>query len=152
MLHLTGKSFSEALIFASTNPQYDDRFFIELQVQYLKIPSSEHGEDMWCTKIVFYIQNNFCTTKHALPMFCKKRSFWQRFTCILIKILISPSHWLDSNFGMFLCIKMAEEKRRFSVQTQTNYIKSQTPEVRLAQHEIYFSWNLFVLCSTFFSI
>ena len=32
---ITGKSFSEALIFASTNPQYDDRLFIELQDQYL---------------------------------------------------------------------------------------------------------------------
>ena len=30
----TGKSLSEALIFASTNPQYEDRLFIELQVQY----------------------------------------------------------------------------------------------------------------------
>ena len=29
----TGKSFSEALILASTNPQYDKRLFIELQVQ-----------------------------------------------------------------------------------------------------------------------
>ena len=30
----TGKSLSEALIiFASTNPQYDDRLFIELQAQ-----------------------------------------------------------------------------------------------------------------------
>ena len=36
----TGKSLSEALIFASTNPQCDDRLFIELQVQYMKIPSS----------------------------------------------------------------------------------------------------------------
>ena len=34
----TGESLSEALIFASTNPQYDDRLFIELQVQYMKIP------------------------------------------------------------------------------------------------------------------
>ena len=42
----TGKSLSEALIFASTNPQYDDRLFIELQVQYMKIPSSEHWENM----------------------------------------------------------------------------------------------------------
>ena len=39
----TGKSMSEVLIFASTNPQYDDILFIELQVQYVKIPSSEHG-------------------------------------------------------------------------------------------------------------
>ena len=38
----TGKSLSEALIFVSTNPQYDDRLFIELQVQYMKIPWGEH--------------------------------------------------------------------------------------------------------------
>ena len=35
----TGKSLSEAFIFASTNPQFDNRLFIELQVQYMKIPS-----------------------------------------------------------------------------------------------------------------
>ena len=34
---------SDALIFASNNPQYDDRLFIELQVQYIKIPSSNLG-------------------------------------------------------------------------------------------------------------
>ena len=34
---------SEALIFASTNPQYDDRLFIELQIQYRKFPSSNLG-------------------------------------------------------------------------------------------------------------
>ena len=31
----TGKSLSEALFFASTNPKYDDRLFIKLQVQYM---------------------------------------------------------------------------------------------------------------------
>ena len=62
----TGKSLSEALIFASTNPQYDGRLFIELQVQYMKIPSSEHGENMLCREIVFDIQNNFCT-QHVSP-------------------------------------------------------------------------------------
>ena len=45
----TGKSFSEALLFA------------------------EHGENILCTEIVSDIQNNFCT--HALPMFYKKKSF-----------------------------------------------------------------------------
>ena len=70
----TGKSLSEALIFALTNWQYYDRFFIELEIQYMKIPSSEHGENMLCTEIVFDIQNNFCT-QHVLPMFCKKKSF-----------------------------------------------------------------------------
>ena len=58
---ITGKSLLEALIFASTNPQYDDIFFIELQVQYVKIPSSEHAENMLCTEIYFDIQNNLCT-------------------------------------------------------------------------------------------
>ena len=37
---ITGKSLSEALIYASTNPQYDNRLFIKLQAQYMKIPSS----------------------------------------------------------------------------------------------------------------
>ena len=69
----TGKSLSEALIFASTNPQYDDRLFIELQVQFMKIPSSEHGENKLCTVIVFDIQNKLCT-QHVLPIFCKNKS------------------------------------------------------------------------------
>ena len=64
----TGKSMSEALIFASTNPQYDNRLFIELPLQYMKIPSSEHGENMLCTQISFCFDNrsNLCT--HVLPM------------------------------------------------------------------------------------
>ena len=41
----TGKSFSEALILASTNPQYDKRLFIELQIQYMKIASSDKETD-----------------------------------------------------------------------------------------------------------
>ena len=45
----TGKSFSEALILVSTNPQYDKRLLIELRVQYMKIPSSEHVENMLLT-------------------------------------------------------------------------------------------------------
>ena len=43
---VTGKSFSEALILASTDSQYDKRMFIELQVQYMKIAFSEHVENM----------------------------------------------------------------------------------------------------------
>ena len=38
----TGKSLLEALILASTNPQYDKRLFIDLPVQYMKTTSSEH--------------------------------------------------------------------------------------------------------------
>ena len=43
IFHCTGKSLLEALIFALINPQYDKRLFIELQVQYMKIPSSNLG-------------------------------------------------------------------------------------------------------------
>ena len=53
----TGKSLSEAFIYASTNPQYDDRLFIELQVHFMKMTSS----NLLCTGIVSDIQNNFCT-------------------------------------------------------------------------------------------
>ena len=56
-----GKSFSEALIFALTNPQYDDRLFIELQVQYMKIPSSEH---------VVYINCSECQNKNKKQFVC----------------------------------------------------------------------------------
>ena len=58
---ITGESLSEALIFASTNPQHEDRLFIELKVQYMRISSSEHGENMLCTNIVLNVRNNFCT-------------------------------------------------------------------------------------------
>ena len=38
-----------------------------------------------CTEIVSDIQNIFCT-QHVLPMFCKKKSFWQRYACKEIKV------------------------------------------------------------------
>ena len=37
----TGKSFSEALILASTNPQYNNRLSMELPVQYMKTTRTE---------------------------------------------------------------------------------------------------------------
>ena len=66
----TGKSFSEAFILASINPQYDKRLTVELPVQYMKTTSSEHQENILCTQIVFCfsIQNNLCT-QHVLGMF-----------------------------------------------------------------------------------
>ena len=50
----TGKSLSEALIFASTNPKYDNRLFIDLPVQYMKIPSSNLGRTC-CVQKLFLI-------------------------------------------------------------------------------------------------
>ena len=51
----TGKSFSEALNLASTNPQYDKGLFIELRVQYMKTTSSVH---------VVYINCSECQNKN----------------------------------------------------------------------------------------
>ena len=53
----TGKSLSEGVIFASTNPQYDDRLFIALQVQYEKTTSATHIEYIklfFCASVLTY--------------------------------------------------------------------------------------------------
>ena len=77
----TGKSMPEALIFASTNPQYDNSLFIELPVQYKRIPSSVDGEhwENWVEHVV-HISCSECQNKnkkqflyttcspHVLPM------------------------------------------------------------------------------------
>ena len=55
----TGKSLSEALILASTNPEYDDRLFIELWVQYMKIASSEHVRNLLCMYTNWFWACNF---------------------------------------------------------------------------------------------
>ena len=47
----TGKSLSEALIVALSHPQRDDRLFIELKVQYMKIPSSNLGRTCCVQKL-----------------------------------------------------------------------------------------------------
>ena len=68
----TGKYLSEDLIFASTNPQYDDRLFTELPVHYMKTTSAEHQKNMLCTYINYSEcqnkKNNLCT-QHVLLMF-----------------------------------------------------------------------------------
>ena len=67
--HLTGKSLSEALLFA------------------------EHGENMLCTKIVLNVRNNFCT-QHVLPRF----EFWifMYWTCNSMNNLSSYCGLVDA--------------------------------------------------------
>ena len=48
----TGKSLSEVLIYLSINPQYDNRLFNDLRVQYEKITRAEHVKNMLFTEIV----------------------------------------------------------------------------------------------------
>ena len=68
----TGKSFSETLILASTNPQYDKRLLIELQVQYLKIASSEHAVYMNCSECQNKNKKTICVyttcSQHVLSL------------------------------------------------------------------------------------
>ena len=61
----TGKSLSEALVFASTNPQYDDRLFIVHENCKIRIPT-EHGvytNCCFCFVLTFrtiLVHNMFC--------------------------------------------------------------------------------------------
>ena len=63
----TGKSISEALILSSTNPKYDVRFYIELQVQYMKIVSSEHVVNINYSECQNKNKNNLCT-QHVVSL------------------------------------------------------------------------------------
>ena len=69
---LTGKSLSEALIFASTNSQYDNRLFIELQVQYMKIPSSNLGRTCCVQKLFLTFRTIFVHNMFS-PWSAKRR-------------------------------------------------------------------------------
>ena len=53
---------SEALIFAATNPQYDNRLFIELQVQYITITSSNMGRTCCVQKLFMTFRTILYTT------------------------------------------------------------------------------------------
>ena len=64
-------SFSEALIFASTNPQYDDR--IELEVQYMKIPSSNLGRTCCVQKLFLTFRSIFVHNMFS-PCSAKRRA------------------------------------------------------------------------------
>ena len=66
---ITGKSFSEALILALTNPKNYKRLFIELRVQYMKTTSSEHVVYINCSELSIKKQkkNNLCT-QHVLSL------------------------------------------------------------------------------------
>ena len=53
--------------------------FIELQVQYMKIPSSNLGRTC-CAQTLFLTFRTIFVHNMYSPMFYRKESFWQRFT------------------------------------------------------------------------
>ena len=72
-MHSTGNSLSEALIFASTNPQYDDRLFIVHKNCKLRIPA----EHVVYTNCFFLHSEQFGYTTCSADV----ASSWKRFTC-----------------------------------------------------------------------
>ena len=67
---ITGKSLSQALILSSTNPQYDNRLFIKLPVQYMKITTSEHVVYTNCFLFLFWhSEQSMYTTCFELEIF-----------------------------------------------------------------------------------
>ena len=95
---------------------------------------AEHGENMLCTKIVLNVRNNFCT-QHVLPRFelgifmywtcdvvvswCKKKRFWQIFTCTYL----FPWDFLEvSELKPFPVIRSLLEKWiKYSITLQSYY-------------------------------
>ena len=71
-----GKSLSEAPIFASTNPQYDNRLFIELQVQNMKIPSSNVGRK-YCVQKLFLTFRTIFVHYMFSPCSAKRRASYK---------------------------------------------------------------------------
>ena len=61
------------LYFASTNPQYDNRLFIELQVQYMKIPSSNLGRTRCAQKLFLTFKTIFVNNMFS-PCSAKRRA------------------------------------------------------------------------------
>ena len=70
---ITDKSIPGVLILASTNPQYDKILSIELPVQHMKIPSSEHGEN---TGRTCYVHKLVFVATSALSLVCNSDILW----------------------------------------------------------------------------
>ena len=96
----TGKALLEALILASSNPQYDKRLFSDLQVQYMKITSSEHAVYInWCKQ----------TPKLVIFMYWTRNSMNNLLSyCRLVDARISASekdltvHGPQKTLGQFI--------------------------------------------------
>ena len=89
----TGKSFSEALIVASVNPQHDERLFNEFQetyklttrcVQILFWMSKQKKNTILyttCCQLLFLLEFNEQSLVILLVNWFKNESVWHRFTC-----------------------------------------------------------------------
>ena len=100
--YMNFKSLSEALILAATDPHYVKLLFIELRVHYMKIPTSEHVENMCLDK---KIQNNHGIWK------CEK-NLRQIFLCALY--LCVQMFIVTNNLFLYLVSKLVLLKQQNS--------------------------------------
>ena len=103
---------SEALILRSTNPQYDKRLFIDLPVQYMKIPGSNLGEHVVYRNCFWYSEQFMYTLCSELEVFM----YWTGKSinnllsyCGLVDLRISASNkdlpvLRCTDFPPFLCL------------------------------------------------
>ena len=76
-------------------------FWKKLLVQTTNFFSTIDSADyLLCTEIVFDIQNNLCT-QDVIPMFCKNKSFWQRFAFIRVQTWQPQKYFNDWIWHLF---------------------------------------------------
>ena len=90
----TYKSLSKALIFASTNPRYDDRLFIELRVQCQKTTSSVHF--VYTNWFLFWYSEQFMYTT------CSELWIFMYWTGDSMDIILSYA-WYCGLVGVRIC-------------------------------------------------
>ena len=74
------------------------------------------GKSLSEALILYQLTDNFCT-QYVLPMFCKKKNFWQRYTCTnfffcvrlffgicLISLCNIKVYLIDSHSGLFFLV------------------------------------------------
>ena len=125
----TGKSFSEALILESVNPQYDE------SVHW--IPRKIHLHNMLCTNIVLnvktkkqFLYTTCCELEQSLVIlwvnWCKNEGFWKRFTCIVVTKSPAP-----------LCYQLENERLSFP---RASYLQHQNKNELPDTFVILFGW------------
>ena len=104
---------SEALIFASTNPQYDDILFIELQVQYMKIPSSNLGRTCCVQKLFLTFRTIFVHNMFS-PCSAKRRAFDKDLPVHCIQSYDTAG----SLFSMYCCCMVLQNSKKVLIKWQ----------------------------------
>ena len=102
----------EALFFASTNPQYDDRLFIELHVQYMKIPSSNLGRTCYVQKLFLTFRTIFVHNMFS-PCSAKRRAS-DKDLPVVITGKIATIEWEVAPISLFHTPEIMNKNKNWS--------------------------------------